>query len=426
MRKVLIVFLIFIMLSPLSSCFDKLGVEKCVKESKDNSSVSNQASESSIPDQSIQETAQEQESERLNQTETTQSQDTSHKTDPTTSQHDPVDPNQSDDSQHIYYDRLVTIFTDPESEEFRQLENSGKPIQFLENNLNHDLAKPIRFRIEADEATVRLEYGDFSVNMMHFHPIMEVFSVQGNVGDLFEFDGFITESIPNFKLIATLGDFYSDWDFLYNGKEEEKVVIMPVEIWQPEPLTEDHSFMNICRAIAMTQLSYDTSHYVFGADTGSGYFYETDHYYWLCLSEAVGLYNMDYYQNDINTKYDPISMEEWLFDAFIDTIYWNLRNDLPAPDDYLVTYTPERHEKYDVLPVYNYLTENVRLDVFTIYEIEPGIWEVEYWANDLDHGFSAHYRINLQSLYYPDGNNPFSYMVTGLERLEIVLPQDQP
>ncbi|NLJ70040.1 MAG: hypothetical protein GX328_01055 [Clostridiaceae bacterium] len=315
---------------------------------------------------------------------------------------------------------LITLFPSEQSAEFKALDSAAQDITFLDNTMGPDLARPIRFRIESDDVTVTLEYGDFILGLWHFHPIMEVFQITGNQGDLYEFYGFLTESIPNFRLVCTQGDYRSEWLLVYNGREEEVEIVIVKEEWQPAELTLDSSFMDFCKMYAYTQFEYDEAYLIFGADTKFGYFYETDDYYWYCLSLLVNLQLPFSYE--LNPDTPTLPLEQWLFDEYVLSLYGHLNQEIPEYDGYLVNYTPDRHAKYEIARLSDLEHSYYLLDITSIEEVSPGKWEVEILVEEEDIGLKISYLITaLQRQEYRE-NDPFGFVIGGIERQEVEQP----
>ncbi|HHT25504.1 MAG TPA: hypothetical protein GXZ76_08360 [Clostridiaceae bacterium] len=315
---------------------------------------------------------------------------------------------------------LITLFPSDQSAEFKALDSAAQAITFLDNTIGPDLARPIRFRIESDDVTVTLEYGDFIVNLMYFHPIMEVFQTTGNKGDIYEFNGFLTESIPNFRLVCTQGAYRSEWFLAYNGREEDVEIVIPKEEWQPEKLTLDSPFMDFCKMYAYAQFLYDEAYLIFGADTKFGYFYETDYYYWYCLSELVNLQQPFPYELDPDTPVLPL--EQWLFDEYVLSLYGHLNREIPEYDGYLINYTPDRHEKYEIARTINPEHRSYLFDIISSKEVSPGKWEVEILLEAENTGLKISYLITvLQRQEYRE-NDPFGFVIGGIERQDVKQP----
>ncbi|MGB4609114.1 MAG: hypothetical protein WBH77_00650 [Saccharofermentanales bacterium] len=333
----------------------------------------------------------------------------------TTTQSEPGDQSEIENRSN-----LITIFPSEQSAEFKALDSADQTITFLDNTMGPELARPIRFRIESDDVTVTLEYGDLIVNLMYFHPTLEVFQATGNQGDLYEFNGFLTESIPNFRLVCTKGDYRSEWFLAYNGREEEVEIVIPQEKWQPEDLTLDSPFMDFCKMYAYTQFEYDEACLIFGADTKSGYFYETDHYYWSCLAKLVNLQQPFPYEPDPDTPTLPL--EQWLFDEYVLSLYGHLNQEIPEYDGYLVNYAPDRHEKYEIVRLTDLEHAGYLLDITSSEEVSPGKWEVEILLEDENSGLKINYLITvLQKQEYRE-NDPFGFVIGGIERQEVEQP----
>ncbi|MBQ7121782.1 MAG: hypothetical protein IJO03_05900, partial [Clostridia bacterium] len=148
--------------------------------------------------------------------------------------------NKEDDSG----DLLMTLYIDSASEDYQSL--TGK-IESINTGIDPQTsAGCFRFVSPKSGVTVRLEAIMWSPIVDDFEVTDTVFEISTEKDKIYEFDCYVTETIPDYRLVAEYGDMKAKYYLAMDGYEVVTKLLMVDEGNTPEEITEDSAFYNLC------------------------------------------------------------------------------------------------------------------------------------------------------------------------------------
>ncbi|MBQ9850896.1 MAG: hypothetical protein IJO36_09375 [Clostridia bacterium] len=304
--------------------------------------------------------------------------------------------NKEDDSG----DLLMTLYIDSASEDYQSL--TGK-IESINTGIDPQTsAGCFRFVSPKSGVTVRLEAIMWSPIVDDFEVSDTVFEISTEKDKIYEFDCYVTETIPDYRLVAEYGDMKAKYYLAMDGYEVVTKLLMVDEGNTPEEITEDSAFYNLCVARAASKIFYDG-------------FAENDDpaVVWDTVAYAVTL---NHAKTVGETEYDVISLTTWELEAYMDSMYPGLKGNYPEiPEECCVEGSMKQYSDYDVTP---YLFERFSTNEF--YGVEDngdGTYSVKIRIDD--YRFEGHEEFGLAVIVEPDANSPFGYIITDVVDCEL-------
>ena len=304
--------------------------------------------------------------------------------------------NKEDDSG----DLLMTLYMDCDSDDYQSL--TGK-IESINTGIDPQTsAGCFRFVSPKNGVKVRLEAIMWSPIVDDFEVTDTVFEISTEKDKIYEFDCYVTETIPDYRLVAEYGDMKAKYYLAMDGYEVVTKLLMVDEGNTPEEITEDSAFYNLCVARAASKVYYEG-------------FAENDDpaVVWDTVAYAVTL---NHAKTVGETEYDVISVTTWELESYMDSMYPELKGNYPGiPEECNVEASMKQYSDYDVTP---YLFERFSTNEF--YGVEDngdGTYSVKIRIDD--YRFEGYEEFGLAVIVKPDANSPFGYVITDVVDCEL-------
>ena len=304
--------------------------------------------------------------------------------------------NKEDDSG----DLLMTLYMDCDSEDYQSL--TGK-IESINTGIDPQTsAGCFRFVSPKNGVKVRLEAIMWSPIVDDFEVTDTVFEISTEKDKIYEFDCCVTETIPDFRLVAEYDGKITEYYMSMDGESVKNVIEMRGEDFVPEEITEDSAFYQLCVARAASKIYYDG-------------FAENDDpaVVWDTVAYAVTL---NHAKMVGETYYDVISLTKWELESYMDSMYPEYKGNYPGiPEECCVEGSMKQYSDYDVTP---YLFERFSTNEF--YGVEDngdGTYSVKIRIDD--YRFEGYEEFGLAVIVEPDANSPFGYVITDVVDCEL-------
>jgi hypothetical protein len=306
--------------------------------------------------------------------------------------------NKEDDSG----DLLMTLYMDCDSDDYQSL--TGK-IESINTGIDPQTsAGCFRFVSPKNGVKVRLEAIMWSPIVDAFEVTDTVFEISTEKDKIYEFDCYVTETIPDYRLVAEYGDMKAKYYLAMDGYEVVTKLLMVDEGNTPEEITEDSAFYNLCVARATSKIFYEgmVEH-------------DDPAVIWDTLAYAVTL--NEFKMNGTEDYVNMIGLSEWEADAYFSTLYPTLiESDMELPKDgNVVAAHFSTGKKYLVEP---YTFERFSTNEF--YGVEDngdGTYSVKIRIDD--YRFEGYEEFGLAVIVEPDANSPFGYVITDVVDYEL-------
>ncbi|MBQ2903176.1 MAG: hypothetical protein IJE48_02150 [Clostridia bacterium] len=305
------------------------------------------------------------------------------------------DGNKEDDSGNL----LITLYN-ADSDEYHALK--GK-IETFDTGIDSEYGMTgFRFVSPKNGVDVRLEAIMWSPIVDDFEVTDTVFEISTEKDKIYEFDCYVTETIPDYRIVAGYGEMNADYYLAMDGYEVVTKLLMVDEGNTPEEITEDSAFYQLCVARAASKVYYD------------GYAENDDPaVVWDTLAYAVTL---NHAKMVGETYYDVISLTTWELESYMDSMYPEYKGNYPEiPEECNVEGSMKQYSDYDVTP---YLFERFSTNEF--YGVEDngdGTYSVKIRIDD--YRFEGYEEFGLAVIVKPDANSPFGYVITDVVDCEL-------
>ena len=294
---------------------------------------------------------------------------------------------------------LITLYN-AESDEYHGLQ--GK-IETIDTGIDGEYGMTgFRFVSPQNGVKVRLEGILWSPIVDAFERDYTYFEITTEKDKIYEFCCTVTETIPDFRLVAEYGEMKSTYYMAMDGESVENVIEMTTEDFIPEEITEDSAFYQLCVACAASKIFYD------------GFVDENDPVaVWDTVVYAVTL---NYLEMNGDTEFDEIYMTTWEVESYMNSMYPEYNGNYPVmPDECNIRGSMRQYSDYDVTPVF---FENFCTDEF--YGVEDngnGTYSVKIRIDD--YRFEGYEEFGCAVIVKPDANNPFGYVITDVVDCEL-------
>ncbi|MBQ8763183.1 MAG: hypothetical protein IJZ07_03695 [Clostridia bacterium] len=296
--------------------------------------------------------------------------------------------NKEDDSGNL----LITLYNS-DSDEYHALK--GK-IETFDTGIDSEYGMTgFRFVSPKNGVKVRLEGIMWSPIVNDYECDYTYLEITTEKNKIYEFDCCVTETIPDFRLVAEYDGKSSEYYMSMDGESVKNVIEMMGEDFVPEEITEDSAFYQLCVARAASKIYYDG-------------FAENDDpaVVWDTVAYAVTL---NHAKMVGETYYDVISLTTWELESYMDSMYPELKGNYPGiPEECNVEGSMKQYSDYDVTP---YLFERFSTNEF--YGVEDngdGTYSVKIRIDD--YRFEGYEEFGLAVIVKPDANSPFGYVIT--------------
>lgn len=309
--------------------------------------------------------------------------------------------NKGDDKEDDGGDLLITLY-DAVSDEYHALE--GK-IETIDTGIDGAYGMTgFRFVSPKNGVTVKLEAIMWSPIVDAFEVTETVFEITTEKGKIYEFVCPVTETIPDYRLVAEYGEMKARHYLAMDGYEVVTKLLMVDEGNTPEGITEDSSFYNLCVARAASKIFFE------------GYAEHDDPaVVWDTLAYAVTL--NEFKMNGTEDYVNMIGLSEWEADAYFSTLYPTLiESDTELTENgNVVAAHFSTGKKYLVMP---YLFEKFSTNEF--YGVEDngdGTYSVKIRIDD--YRYEGYEEFGLAVIVEPDANSPFGYVINDVVYCEL-------
>ena len=304
--------------------------------------------------------------------------------------------NKEDDSG----DLLMTLYIDSASEDYQSL--TGK-IESINTGIDPQTsAGCFRFISPKNGVAVRLEAIMWSPIVDDFEVTDTVFEISTEKDKIYEFDCYVTETIPDYRIVAEYGDMKARYYLAMDGYEVVTKLLMVDEGNTPEEITEDSAFYQLCVARAASKVYYDG----FAENNDPAVVWDT-------LAYAITL---NHAKTVGETYYDVISVTTWELESYADSMYPEYKGNYPEiPEECYVEGSMKQYSDYDVTP---FLFERFSTNEF--YGVEDngdGTYSVKIRIDD--YRFEGYEEFGLAVIVKPDANSPFGYVITDVADCEL-------
>ena len=304
--------------------------------------------------------------------------------------------NKEDDSG----DLLMTLYMDCDSDDYQSL--TGK-IESINTGIDPQTsAGCFRFVSPKNGVKVRLEAIMWSPIVDGFEVTDTVFEISTEKDKIYEFDCYVTETIPDYRLVAEYGDMKAKYYLAMDGYEVVTKLLMVDEGNTPEEITEDSAFYNLCVARAASKVYNE------------GFVEHNDPaVIWNTVAYAVTL---NYAEMNGENYDDYIGMTTWEVESYMDSMYPECKDAYPQmTDECYVEGSMRQYSDYDVTP---YLFEKFCTNEF--YGVEDngdGTYSVKIRIDD--YRFEGYEEFGLAVIVEPDANSPFGYVIKDVVDCEL-------
>lgn len=303
--------------------------------------------------------------------------------------------NKEDDSGNL----LITLYN-ADSDEYHALK--GK-IETFDTGIDIEYGMTgFRFVSPKNGVKVRLEGIMWSPIVNDFERDYTYLEITTEKDKIYEFDCCVTETIPDFRLVAEYDGKISEYYMSMDGESVKNVIEMTGEDFEPEETTEDSAFYQLCVARAASKVYYEG----FAENNDPAVVWDTVAYaVTLNHAKMVG-----------ETYYDVISLTTWELESYMDSMYPELKGNYPGiPEECNVEASMKQYSDYDVTP---YLFERFSTNEF--YGVEDngdGTYSVKIRIDD--YRFEGYEEFGLAVIVKPDANSPFGYVIKDVVDCEL-------
>lgn len=302
-----------------------------------------------------------------------------------------------DDSGNL----LITLYN-ADSDEYHALK--GK-IETIDTGIDGEYGMTaFRFVSPKNGVKVRLEGVMWSPIVNDFERDCTYLEITTEKDKIYEFDCCVTETIPDFRLVAEYNGKISEHYMTADGESVKNVIEMTGEDFVPEEITEDSAFYQLCVARAASKVYYE------------GVAENNDPaVVWDTVAYAVTL--NEFKMNGTEDYVNMIGLSEWEADAYFSTLYPALtESDTELPENgNVVAAHFSTGEKYLVKP---YTFEKFSTNEFHgVDDNGDGTYSVKIRIND--YRFEGYEEFGLAVIVKPDANSPFGYVITDVVDCEL-------
>ena len=297
-------------------------------------------------------------------------------------------------------DLLMTLYMDCDSDDYQSL--TGK-IESINTGIDPQTsAGCFRFVSPKNGVKVRLEAIMWSPIVDDFEVTDTVFEISTEKDKIYEFDCYVTETIPDYRLVAEYGDMKAKYYLAMDGYEVVTKLLMVDEGNTSEEITEDSAFYNLCVARAASKVYYEG----FAEHNDPAVIWDT-------LAYAVTL---NHAKMVGETEYDVISLTTWELESYADSMYPEYKGNHPEiPEECYVEGSMKQYSDYDVTP---YLFERFSTNEFYgVEDNDDGTYSVKIRIDD--YRFEGYEEFGLAVIVEPDANSPFGYVITDVVDCEL-------
>lgn len=310
--------------------------------------------------------------------------------------------NKKGESKEEYDNLLITLYADSESEDYKSLKGKTENIK---TGIDPESSSGcFKFVSQKNGVKVRLEAIMWSPIVDDFEVTDTVFEISTEKDKIYEFDCYVTETIPDYRLVAEYGEMKATYYLAMDGYEVVTKLLMVDEGFTPEEITKDSAFYNLCVARAASDVYYEG----FVEDDDPGVIWDTFAYA-VTLNHAM--INGENYE-------DEIGLTEFEAKAYMDAMYYdyNFSGNYPElPEKCNVKNSMGQYDRYDVTPC---LFERFCVNEFYgVDDNADGTLSVKIRIDD--YRFEGYAEFGYAVIVKSDAGSPFGYVITDVVDCEL-------
>lgn len=204
---------------------------------------------------------------------------------------------------------MLTLYADRSSADYKSVKSKPKRI---ETGINPEAdAGYFKFVSPVDGVKVKLEAIEWSPIVDGFEAVDTLFEVTAEKDKVYEFECYVTETIPDFRLVAECGEFSADYYMVVDGYEVVTKLLMLAQRFSPDEITQDSAFYQLCVARAVSDVFYNDRLIRYEPEV-----------VWNTLAYAVTL--NEFKMNGTEDYVNMIGLSDWEADAYFRTLYPSL------------------------------------------------------------------------------------------------------
>lgn len=291
-------------------------------------------------------------------------------------------------------DLLMTLFMDSASDDYQSLKGD---IESIQTGIDPQTsAGCFRFVSPKSGVKVRLEAIMWSSIVDEFEPKEKVFEIRTEKNKIYEFDCYVTETIPDYRIVAEYGEMKAEYYLAMDGYGVVTKLFMVDENDEPEEITEDSAFYNLCVARAASGVFYNDRLRRYSSEV-----------VWDTLAYAVTL--NEFRMLGAEDYVNMIGLNDWEAEAYLTALYPTLEGRVPELPEksYAVAAHFSTGEKYLVEP---HLFEKFCTNEF--YGVDDngdGTYSVKIRIDD--YRFEGYEENGCAVIVRPDADSPFGYVI---------------
>lgn len=306
--------------------------------------------------------------------------------------------NKEDDSG----DLLITLYNDCDSLDYQDL--TGKIEHISTGYEPRSTAEYFRFVSPKNGVTVRVEGIMWSPIVDDFEVTNTFLEVKTEKDKIYEFECYVTETIPDYRIVAEYGEMKATYYLATDGYEVVTKLLMVDEGFTPEEITEDSVFYNLCVARAVSDVFYN--------DRLIKYEHPV---VWDTVAYAVTL--TEFRMNGTEDYRNMLGLTEWEADAYFKALYPTLNeSDIALPENESVVAAHFSTGKKYLIQPHSF----ERFSTNEFYGVEDngdGTYSVKIRVDD--YRFEGYEEYGRAVIVKPDANNPFGYVITDVVDCEL-------
>ena len=305
------------------------------------------------------------------------------------------DNNKEDESGNL----LLTLYN-ADSDEYHALQ--GK-IEAIDTGIEAEYGMTgFRFVSPKDGVRVRLEGIMWSPIVNNFECDYTYLEIETEKDKIYEFTAVMTETIPDFRLVAEYAEKKSTYYMAMDGESVQNIIEMTAEDFIPEEITEDSAFYNLCVARAASKIFYDG----FAEHNDPAVIWDT-------VAYAVTL---NYAKMNGENFDDYIGLTTWEIESYIDSMYPEYKGNYPEiSESSYVQGSMRQYSDYDVTPqMFERFSTN---EFYGVEDNGNGTYSVKIRIDD--YRFEGYEEFGLAVIVKPDANSPFGYVITDVVDCEL-------
>ena len=284
----------------------------------------------------------------------------------------------------------ICIYSDKNSEEYASL---GEYVTFLDGCSDSEESDKVRFTCSQDGIDVMLEAVDYIADLDYFHSYMPIFNTSTNAGTVYEFDAYLSENLPSYRLYAEKDGFSAVWYLQSELMTESNVFEIKGELRQAQIPDKSSPIISLCKVYARNSV-------LSGEDVG----YLPDLFWNTVAASVCAVREL----HDGVAPEGKIQLEEWLVNAYAQALFPGQA--FPGINTWdSIEYSAEYNEKYIIDTLFPDIEDATDLEFIDV--LDDGTVEVGITVTVSEGEVLC--RITIEST--PEEENPFGWNIVGFD-----------